>query len=236
VNVLNLSHERIATINETRLDPGPNVHKNTGNKNACRSKEVHQSVVSFVKDKGEICGECYATRLIRHLTKYELRDEEKDAVDLPSNFTYRSLYEQYCYGGGWLGKADNKGRYPRLEDYNKRKKDDCLFEEEDMVMEEVVSWWYLPKIHIRAPCNDTCGECTILSNAFCYREMRQRHNELSDSSNSDEDEDEERPNDFKEGEGGVSHLAKSILTSDCVRQEVILEAAGFHVTQARAMR
>jgi hypothetical protein len=144
------------------------------------------------------------------LTKYELRDEEKDAVDLPSNFTYRSLHQQYFYGCGWLAKVDNKGRYPHLEDYNKRKKDDCLFEEEDMVTEKVVSWWSfryiwktdLTKIHIRAPCNDTCGDCTILRNAFRYREMRQRHDELSDSSDSDEDEDEdeERPKDFKEGE------------------------------------
>jgi hypothetical protein len=147
-------------------------------------------------------------------------------VDLPSNFTYRSLYEQYCYGRGWLAKADNKGRYPHLGDYNKRKKDDCLFEEEDMVTEEVVSWWSfrciwktdVPKIRIRALCNDVCGECTIIRNAFRYREMRQRNNELSDSNNSDEDEDEERLNDFKEGEEEVSHLAKSLLASDCVQQ------------------
>jgi hypothetical protein len=38
VNVLNLSDEIIKTINETWLDPGPNVHMNTGNKNACHSK------------------------------------------------------------------------------------------------------------------------------------------------------------------------------------------------------
>jgi hypothetical protein len=77
-----------------------------------------------------------------------------------------------------------------------------------MVTDEVVSWWSfcyiwktdLPKVCIPAPCNDTCGECTILRNAFRYREMCQRNNDLSDSSNSDEDEDAERPNDFKEGE------------------------------------
>jgi hypothetical protein len=34
----------------------------------------------------------------------------------------------------------------------------------------------------------------------------------------------------------MSHILKSLLTSDCVRQEAILEAAGSHVTQARAMR
>jgi hypothetical protein len=34
----------------------------------------------------------------------------------------------------------------------------------------------------------------------------------------------------------VSNLAKDLLTSDCIRQEAVLEAAGFHVTQSRAMR
>jgi hypothetical protein len=146
VNVLNLIDERIVTINETRFDPGPNVHKNTGNTNAYHIKEVHQSDVSFVKDKGDKCGDFYATHLTRHLTRYELRDEEKDAVDLSSNLTYRNLYEQYCYVRGWLAKSTNKGHHPRLEDYKKRKKDDCIFEEEDVVTEEVVSWWSFRQI------------------------------------------------------------------------------------------
>jgi hypothetical protein len=62
--------------------------------------------------------------------------------------------------------------------------------------------------------------------------MRQRNNELSGSSNSDEVEDEKWSNYFKEVEEEVSHLRKSLLASNCVRQEAILEAAGFHVTQA----
>jgi hypothetical protein len=93
--------------------------------------------------------------------------------NLPSNFTKRNLYEQYFYGQGWEPKADNKDRYPKLQDFRKCKKDDMLWED-GMDTEEIVSWWslrhiwreYLPKIRIRAPCNDTCGECTILRNAF----------------------------------------------------------------------
>jgi hypothetical protein len=33
----------------------------------------------------------------------------------------------------------------------------------------------------------------------------------------------------------VSNLAKSLLTSDCVEQEVVIEVAGFHATQEIAM-
>jgi hypothetical protein len=179
------------------------------------SNEIRQSVHDFVKEKGDSCGEFYATHLIRHVTKHELRDEEKDAVDLPPNFTKRNLYDQYCYGRGWAPKADNKGRYPKLQDFTKRKKDDVLWEV-GMDTEEIVSWWSfrhiwhedLPNIRIRAPCNDTCGECTIISNAFRYRERRQQTSEdsvKSDDRDDDKLEDEldnedEQHTDFKEGE------------------------------------
>jgi hypothetical protein len=241
----------MTTINKTGFDPGPNIHKNAGNKNASFSNKINQSVHDFVKEKGDLCGECYATCLIRLLTKQELRDKEKDAVYLTSNLTKRNLYEQYCYGRGWAPKAKNKGRYPKLQDFPKWKKDDVLWKD-DMDTEKIVSWWSLrhiwredlPNIRIRAPYNDTCGECTILCNAFRYRERRQQTSEDSDESdNSDDDKledergnDNERHTEFKEGEEEVSNLAKSLLTSDCIRQDAVLEAAGFHVTQSREMR
>jgi hypothetical protein len=244
LNVLSLGHDRMTTINKTRFDPGPNIHKNSGNKNASFSNESRQSVHDFVKEKGDSCGEYYATRLIRHITKHELRDEEKDAVDLPSDFTKRNIYEQH--GRGWAPKANNKGRYPKLQDFPKRKKDDVLWED-DMDTDEIVSWWSfrhiwredLPTIRIRAPCNDTCDECTILRTAFRYRERRQQTSENSDESDDSDDDklEDERGNDneqhaeFKEGEDEVSNLAKSLLTSDCIHQEAVLDAAGFHVTQ-----
>jgi hypothetical protein len=131
----------MTTINKTRFDPGPNIHKNAVNKNSSFSNNICQSVHDFVKEKGDSYGECYATRLIRHPTKHEIRKEEKEAVDLPSNFTNRNLYEQYCYGRGWAPKADNKGRYPKLQDFPKRKKDSVLWEN-DMDTEEIVLWWF----------------------------------------------------------------------------------------------
>jgi hypothetical protein len=42
----------MTTINRTRFDPGPNIHKNAGNKNASFSNEICQSVHDFVKEKG----------------------------------------------------------------------------------------------------------------------------------------------------------------------------------------
>jgi hypothetical protein len=99
----------------------------------------------------------------------------------------------------------------------------------------------LPNIRIRAPCNDTCGECTIIRNAFRYCERRQQTSENSDDSDYDKLEDEhgndnERHTELKEGEDEVRNLAKYLLTSDVIRQEAVIEAAGFHVTQSRAMR
>jgi hypothetical protein len=102
----------------------------------------------------------------------------------------------------------------------------------------------LPNTRIRAPCNDTCGECTILRNAFRYRERRQQTIESSDDSDDSDDDklkdehgiNNERHAEFKKGEDEVSNLEKSLLTSDCIRQEAVLEAAGFHVTQSRALR
>jgi hypothetical protein len=105
----------------------------------------------------------------------------------------------------------------------------------------------LPNIRIRAPCNDTSGECTILHNAFRYCKRRQQtsvnRDESDESDDSDDDKlkyerdnDDERHAEIKGGEDKVSNLAKCLLTSDCIHQEAIIEAAGFRVTQSRAMR
>jgi hypothetical protein len=126
LSILNLGTARMITINEMQFDPGPNIHKNVGNNNAAIIDKLQQSVIANVKDKCDTCGEFYATHLIPHLTNHELGDEEKDAVDLPSNFTKRNMYKQYCCEQGWLSKLDNKIRYPKLCDYERRKKYDLL--------------------------------------------------------------------------------------------------------------
>jgi hypothetical protein len=137
-------------------------------------------------------------------------------VDLPSNFTKRNLYEQYCYGRGWAPKADNKGRYPKLQDFPKQKKGDVIWED-DMDTEEIVSWWSfrhirhedLPNISSRAPCSDTCGECTILCNAFRYRERRQQTSEDSYDIDNDKLVDERGNDDEQHTEFKVLNYSHS---------------------------
>jgi hypothetical protein len=80
-------------LNETHLIPGANVGKNTGNSNACMTNDTMKSVVEFIQKKGKEDGEVYMTHIIRSLTKQELWDEDKGAVDLHSNTPKRELHK-----------------------------------------------------------------------------------------------------------------------------------------------
>jgi hypothetical protein len=255
LNLMALGKKRFRKLNETRLVPGANVHKNTGNCNASMLDETMKAVISFIKQKGKDDGEVYATRIIRSLTKQELRDEEKGGVDLPSSTTKRELYEKFCFDRGWAIKSDNNGRYPRLNDYTNRMADD-MFWPADAETSEVCSWFSFRKlwkehcgnIRIRRPCNDTCGECTIYRNAFRYKETRKKTRDEDEDEDSDDDdsasddnaEEEEAAAEavshFFKDDGIIDDIAKSFLTEDCLDQERILEAAGHHVLQAKGMR
>jgi hypothetical protein len=110
----------------TRFLPGYNKHNNNGNIYCDLPQDVVDSVLTFIRYKGATEGEVYATRVIRSLGKGELWDEEKGAVDLPSNTTKREMYELYCFNRGWTVKSNNKGRYPNVVDYNWRKVDNMF--------------------------------------------------------------------------------------------------------------
>jgi hypothetical protein len=117
--------------------------------------------------------------VIRSLTKTKLRDEEIGVVDLSSNTKKREMYELYCFNRGWTVKPDNKGRYPNVVDYKRRKVDD-MFWQADMESFEFCYWWsfrniwkeHCSNIRMHSPCNDTCCECTIFRNAFRYRSSK----------------------------------------------------------------
>jgi hypothetical protein len=53
LNMIAIGKKRLKSLNETRHIPGGNVHKNTGNGNACMSNETLQSVVNFIQLKGK---------------------------------------------------------------------------------------------------------------------------------------------------------------------------------------
>jgi hypothetical protein len=100
---------------------------------------ICDGVVDCLFEQGWIYGECYATHIVRVLNKYELCDEEKDAIDLPSHYTQRSMYEQYCYENGWLPISNNKGQCPPLDEYKKRKVNELLWEA-NFETTEIVAW------------------------------------------------------------------------------------------------
>jgi hypothetical protein len=96
-------------------------------------------------------------------------------VELPSSFTRRKLYAQYCFLRGYKVKASAKGSYGRTDAYEVRPFDDLLWPE-DSVPLPVCSWkafqriWqvHFPMLSIRNPCEDTCDDCIKIRNSFKY--------------------------------------------------------------------
>jgi hypothetical protein len=178
-----------------------------------------------------------------YLTKYELRGEEKGSIDLPSKNTKREINEMYCFHRGWDVKSDNKGRYPKVVDYVRRKVDAMLWKE-DMASFDVCSWWSFRNIWkehcsiicIRSKCNFAYGECAIfLSKCFS----------LSFSKVGKVDGEGKPTSDDEESQASVEAFANDLVVDDiknfvdgdvgCVdaclkgiKQELILEAAGFN--------
>jgi hypothetical protein len=91
------------------------------------SKETLQIVVNSIQLKGNQDGEAYTTRVIRKLTRNELRDKEKGTMDLTSHTTKRELYKKYFFDRGWAIKSDTMGHYPKVKYYVSRQEDDMFW-------------------------------------------------------------------------------------------------------------
>jgi hypothetical protein len=83
LNLVAIGRKRFTNLSMTRFLPDKNKHNNNGNNYCALTQDVVDSVSTFIQDKGESEGEVFTTRVIRSLTKTELRDEEIGAVDLP---------------------------------------------------------------------------------------------------------------------------------------------------------
>jgi hypothetical protein len=100
---------------------------------------------------------------------------------------------------------------------------------------------HLPHVRIRAPCYDTCGECTVFKNAFLYQEEKNKKKGIAkDDSDDDIDEDSDaefdEPQDCNVKEKKTSAIAESFLSGNCAEEEAIIQAASYHVEQAKVMR
>jgi len=77
--------------------PGPIWHGNIGSQNRHFGSTLfatEPAVVAFLRPVALEHGESYATRFVRERTSVGLRNEEEDAVDLPSYMTKRYLYKR----------------------------------------------------------------------------------------------------------------------------------------------
>jgi len=161
---------------------GPIIHGNTGCRNRFSTSSVavaQPSVVLFLSSIAEEHGDSYATRFIREVTGMSLTDTEEGRIDLPSFFSKRHLYAQYCYSRGYKVHADAKGSYGSLSEYDLREFDDHLWLEGTKPL-PVCAWVHFlciwksefPHLKIRNACEDTCGECVKLKNTFYALDKR----------------------------------------------------------------
>jgi hypothetical protein len=146
-------------------------------------------------------------------------------------------------------KSDNKGRYSNVVNYKRLKVDD-MFWQAYMESFEVCSWWYFrniwkehcSNIRIFSPCNDTCGKCTLFRNDFRYRSSKvgKVNDDISDEKTVYEFEP--APDDEAASDGEAlfdKDDIKAVVSDDvgcvdsCLNKEWILEADGFHISQAK---
>ncbi len=69
----------------------------------------------------------YATRFIRERTSVGIRNEEKGIVELPASMSKQSIYIGWCYSQGYKAKANAKGSFGSVTDYELRQYDDILW-------------------------------------------------------------------------------------------------------------
>jgi hypothetical protein len=189
-----------------------------------------------------LLGEDYATRFVREATGVGLRKEEEGLVELPSCTSKRQEYCRFCYDRGWKCKASAKGSFGPVSEYQRRTDEEW----NDREPEPVCSWsafhkiWKekFPKMKIRNPCEDTCGECMKLRNrihvldrlnAFRHRQQyRQEHQDPTDDEDgSDSSNDYVYPVDRE--------LFQEFSNVEYPDEVVILECNA-HVVHAQAQR
>jgi hypothetical protein len=163
-----------------------------------------------------------ATRLIRDLVCEEvlldLRNDDADILELPSNFTKRGLYNRYLQENGWVFKFDSKCRVIEK-----------ILLEEGLV--QPVSWptfWNFwcknyPKLVVPNAAEDICNECVRFANQHKFALMSKGKDEEGKSNSDTEDDNQEEPND---------DVAEQRMRDN---EELILKAAA-HVEMAQQQR
>ena len=165
----------------------PSLHQLCGKVgNNSLGDEIRLSVVDYLESKKDEA-EPHASKVVRTTTKMELREDDNN-IELPSNYTKRGMYVDWCYGRGFKAKIKNAatGSYGKLSEYAKR--DDELWIPE---CKPVCSWnmfkhiWEsdFPELIIKKSSHDTCGTCfrfNNLLNGLRRREIQAGKDNLRD--------------------------------------------------------
>jgi len=221
---------------------GPIQHGNIGNRHAeGDSAAAEPSVVQFLTDVKNEHAESYATRFIREITGMSLRADEEDAVELPSSFTKRKLYAQYCFSRGYVVKANAKGSYGKIEDYQHRPYDEVLWPEGTSPL-CVCCWknflliWKknFPNLTIRNPCEDTCGDCFKIRNSF--RILDKVNRARRSIARAEAESDEEAIDDNESVSDGIDKDEYDFLNEQDYPEEVIIMNATKHAVHAQNQR
>ena len=101
-----VGRRKVNTIDTNYGATTPKVHGATGrNNNDINVKALRDDIESFIKALANEEGESHATRFLREHNKVCIRDTEIDTIELPSYFTKRHVYRQYCWEKGWIAKT-----------------------------------------------------------------------------------------------------------------------------------
>lgn len=242
-NLFVIRSDQWATLTE-QLDTGSMTAPVHGNKNkranrgSMKSKATEE-VIGYLQWLGEEYGESYATRFTRETTGIAIRESEEKLVELPSFYTKRGLYNDFCKRQGWVvPNVSHKGNYGPIRGYEKRTDSDWDPEVEPRV---ICDWrafreiWKenLPFLRIRNKCEDTCSECFIFKQRMKYKEFRTGDSQQSKRFTIDEEDRSVSSVSTMEDEGDVDFANRTYRFE---REEIEIQKVYEHVEAAQAMR
>ncbi|CAB9511400.1 hypothetical protein SEMRO_483_G152000.1 [Seminavis robusta] len=181
-------------------DPVHGLKNKPGNKLNSRSLDHMNEFFSSMKEHAlPRATKIVRTEMVDGLnTAIELREEEKDVVELPSSMTKRCLYNRFIGELGWKIKWDNKGRL--------LKKVEIPDKEQKVTASQLPSWssfrrfWKkeYPKLVIQKPSADICDQCYVFANKHKYCERhapaaaeKKKNNNKDNEEDSDDSDAEE---------------------------------------------
>jgi len=157
--------------------PGPIRHGNVDMPNRASGLNYLAAVEScrmFLQELQDEHGEAMATRLVRESVSSVSRGDSH-ITHLPSSYTKRKLYGNWCYWQGWIvGCVSKNGGYGKIDDYKKRDIEEDWME--DSEYSPILSWgsfrrtWkkHYSNLRIRPKSEDIWDECVIFANEFRY--------------------------------------------------------------------